>query len=330
MAEFTAKDVQALRQATGAGMLDAKKALEENDGDMEAAKQWLREQGAGRRGQAGGPRGHAGAVAVVRQDSVARHGRAALRDRLRGQVARVRLPGRRAGRAGGGQGRGRGRPSGPARSTSCAPRSRRTSRSAGWCGSRPARRGARHLPPHAGRPRRQRGPGRAAGRHPGAGPRLAVHIAFARPNYLRREDVPEAEVAAERATVEEISRNEGKPEAALPKIVEGRMNGWFKERCLLEQPYVHDEKRIRRRACSGRRDRAVRAGRRRLLRSRAAVGDGTGGTGSVGEPTPPRAQDVGGGPGVVGLRRDDRRRRWSSAWPARSPRPGPSSTSSWP
>ena len=72
---------------------------------------------------------------------------------------------------------------------------------------------------------------------------VAVHIAFARPVYLRREDVPEEEVAAERATVEVISRNEGKPDAALPKIVEGRMNGWFKERCLLEQPYAKDEKR---------------------------------------------------------------------------------------
>ena len=72
---------------------------------------------------------------------------------------------------------------------------------------------------------------------------VAVHVAFARPVYLRREDVPEAEVAAERATVEAISRNEGKPDAAMPKIVEGRMNGWFKERCLLEQPYARDEKR---------------------------------------------------------------------------------------
>jgi elongation factor Ts len=71
---------------------------------------------------------------------------------------------------------------------------------------------------------------------------IAVHVAFAKPTYLRREDVPEAEVAAERATVEEISRNEGKPEAALPKIVEGRMNGWFKERVLLEQAYARDEK----------------------------------------------------------------------------------------
>ena len=72
---------------------------------------------------------------------------------------------------------------------------------------------------------------------------VAVHVAFARPQYLRREDVPQAEIDAERATVEALSRNEGKPEAALPKIVEGRMNGWFKERCLLEQSYAKDEKR---------------------------------------------------------------------------------------
>ncbi len=45
MADFTAKDVQALRQSTGAGMMDAKKALVENDGDPEAAAQWLREKG---------------------------------------------------------------------------------------------------------------------------------------------------------------------------------------------------------------------------------------------------------------------------------------------
>ena len=65
-----------------------------------------------------------------------------------------------------------------------------------------------------------------------------MHIAFAQPTYLRREDVPADEVAAERATSRQISRNEGKPEAALHKIVEGRLNGWFKERVLLEQPYV--------------------------------------------------------------------------------------------
>jgi len=71
---------------------------------------------------------------------------------------------------------------------------------------------------------------------------IAVHIAFTKPPYLAREDVPAEDVAAERSTLETISRNEGKPEAALEKIVEGRLNGWFKERVLLEQPYVRDEK----------------------------------------------------------------------------------------
>ena len=59
---------------------------------------------------------------------------------------------------------------------------------------------------------------------------------------MAREDVPAAEVDAERSTIEAISRNEGKPEASLPKIIEGRMNGWFKERVLLEQPYAKDDK----------------------------------------------------------------------------------------
>jgi elongation factor Ts len=71
---------------------------------------------------------------------------------------------------------------------------------------------------------------------------IAVHVAFTRPEYLRREDVPAEVVEAERQTVEAIARNEGKPDAALSKIIEGRLNGWFKERCLLEQPYVRDEK----------------------------------------------------------------------------------------
>jgi elongation factor Ts len=71
---------------------------------------------------------------------------------------------------------------------------------------------------------------------------IAVHIAFAKPDVISREEVPEAEVAAERETLEGISRAEGKPDAALPKIVEGRLNGWFKERVLLEQGYVKDEK----------------------------------------------------------------------------------------
>jgi elongation factor Ts len=72
---------------------------------------------------------------------------------------------------------------------------------------------------------------------------VAVHIAFARPTYLTREEVPADVIAAERATLETATRNEGKPEAAIAKIVEGRLNGFFKEIVLLEQPYAKDDKK---------------------------------------------------------------------------------------
>ena len=71
---------------------------------------------------------------------------------------------------------------------------------------------------------------------------IAVHIAFTKPAHLSRDEVPADEVAAERETLTTITRNEGKPEAALEKIVEGKLNGWFQERVLLEQKYVKDEK----------------------------------------------------------------------------------------
>jgi elongation factor Ts len=71
---------------------------------------------------------------------------------------------------------------------------------------------------------------------------IAVHIAFARPKYLNKDDVPADEVAAERATLENITRNEGKPEQAVAKIVDGRLQGFFKEVALMEQPYAKDDK----------------------------------------------------------------------------------------
>jgi elongation factor Ts len=71
---------------------------------------------------------------------------------------------------------------------------------------------------------------------------FAVHIAFAKPQYLAREDVPGDVVEEERQTLTDITKAEGKPEAAWPKIIEGRLNGWYKERVLLEQPFVRDEK----------------------------------------------------------------------------------------
>lgn len=71
---------------------------------------------------------------------------------------------------------------------------------------------------------------------------IAQHISFADPQFLTREDVPAETVDNERRIVEEISRNEGKPEAALPKIVEGRVGAFFKQVALLEQDYARDNK----------------------------------------------------------------------------------------
>lgn len=71
---------------------------------------------------------------------------------------------------------------------------------------------------------------------------VAQHISFADPLYLSRDDVPADAVENERRIVEEISRGEGKPEAALPKIVEGRLGAYFKQVALLEQEYARDNK----------------------------------------------------------------------------------------
>ncbi|AAT89089.1 elongation factor Ts [Leifsonia xyli subsp. xyli] len=71
---------------------------------------------------------------------------------------------------------------------------------------------------------------------------IAQHISFANPAHLTREDVPAEEVESERRIVKEISRSEGKPEAALPKIIEGRLGAFFKQVALLEQEYARDNK----------------------------------------------------------------------------------------
>ncbi len=72
---------------------------------------------------------------------------------------------------------------------------------------------------------------------------IAQHIAAMAPKYLSRDDVSDDVVAAERRIAEETAREEGKPEQAISKIVEGRTNAFFKDFCLLEQPFVRDNKK---------------------------------------------------------------------------------------
>jgi elongation factor Ts len=72
---------------------------------------------------------------------------------------------------------------------------------------------------------------------------VAMHVAAFAPSVLTREDVPAETVETERRLAEATAKEEGKPEAALPKIVEGRVNGYFKENVLLEQAFAKDPKK---------------------------------------------------------------------------------------
>ena len=254
MAEFTAKDVQALRQATGAGMMDAKKALEENDGDIEAAAKWLREKGLVKAASAPTVRTRQGAVAVVDDGQRRRHRRAQVRDRLRRpsptqftSLVQELADARR------GQGRGGGRRRKTTPSTTSRSSSRRTSSSAQVVRFEAADGNVLDTYLH-----RQdgRGVNARASSSSTAAPRSwpttsRVHIAFAKPDVPEpRRGAPRPRSPRSAQTLEDITRAEGKPEAALAKIVEGRLNGWFKERVLLEQAYVKDEKRTDRSSCS--------------------------------------------------------------------------------
>ena len=72
---------------------------------------------------------------------------------------------------------------------------------------------------------------------------VALQIAALKAKYLTRDEVPEDVIANERRIAEETAKAEGKPEAALPKIVEGRLTGFFKDVVLLDQPSVADSKK---------------------------------------------------------------------------------------
>ncbi len=69
---------------------------------------------------------------------------------------------------------------------------------------------------------------------------IAMHIAAANPSYLRREEVPTAELEHEKMVLTEQARNEGKPEKIIEKMVNGRIEKYYKEVCLLEQSFVKD------------------------------------------------------------------------------------------
>jgi elongation factor Ts len=236
MAEFTAKDVQALRQSTGAGMMDAKKALVENDGDFEAAAKWLREKGLAKSASRTDRVNTDGAVAVAVEGSVA-----ALVE-LKSETDFVAKSGQFVETAQALADAVAADGEGAVDSLKDRVDDLKVTLKENIEVGRIVRIDAAEGNVLDTYLHRQEGRGTLADGTPELAHDIAIHIAFTKPSFLSRDEVPADAVAAEREVLTTITRNEGKPEAALEKIVEGKLGGWFQERVLLEQKFVRDEK----------------------------------------------------------------------------------------
>ncbi|MGH3753696.1 MAG: translation elongation factor Ts [Pseudonocardiaceae bacterium] len=247
MANYSAADVKRIRDLTGSGMMDCKKALEESGGDFDQAVEFLRIKGAkdvGKRAErttANGLVAAGGGVMIelnCETDFVAKGADfQELADKIVAAAIRIR----------------------PADVDALAQAEldgatvddvvqavsakigeklqlRRVVSFGGEVATYLHRR-ASDLPPavgvlveyHGGSPETARA--------------VAMQVAAMKPRYVTRDDVPGEVLASERRIAEETARQEGKPESALPRIAEGRLNGFFKDTVLLEQSSVQDSKK---------------------------------------------------------------------------------------
>jgi elongation factor Ts len=242
MSNFTAKDVQALRQATGAGMMDAKKALEEADGDFDAAAKKLREKGLAKAATRTDRENVEGVVAVARTEAAAAVVQLKSETDFSAKSTDFVTLTQDIADAVAAEG-----PSGVERFQGRIDDLKVSLKENIELGT------VTHVPVGSGQVvdtyvhvQDGRGVNGVITVLDGGTAELAhdisIHIAFTKPAYLRRDEVPQAAIDEERSTLEDITRKEGKPEQALPKIVEGRLDGWFRDQVLLEQKFVRDEK----------------------------------------------------------------------------------------
>jgi elongation factor Ts len=251
MANYTAADVKRLRELTGAGMLDCKNALAETDGDFDKAVEALRIKGAKDVGKRAARATAEGLVAAkdgalielnCETDFVAKNAEfQKLADEVVSAAAAAKAADVDALKA--------VTTGGKTVEQAIAELSakigeklelRRVAFLDGTVETYLHKRSA-DLPPAVGVLVEYSGGGTAAEKE--AAHTAALQIAALKARYLSRDDVPDDVVASERRIAEETSRAEGKPEQALPKIVEGRLNGFFKDVVLLEQPSVSDNKK---------------------------------------------------------------------------------------
>ncbi len=248
MSQFSAADVKKLRELTAAGMMDCKKALEEAEGDFDKAVELLRVKGAAKAAKRGAEReaaaglvAHAGGALVelrCETDFVAKgdefvaaaqriagaadEAQAADADALRS----VPLDGKTVGEV--------------VQDLAITIGEKIELGQVAWFdGSRTAylHRRAADLPPAVGVLVQYEGDSEEAAR--GA----AMQIAAMRPQYLTRDEVPAEVVAKEKEIAEANARDEGKPDHVVEKIAEGRVNGFYKDVVLLEQPSVTENKK---------------------------------------------------------------------------------------
>ena len=254
MANFSAADVKRLREATGAGMMDCKNALAECDGDFDKAIEALRLKGvkdAGKRATRTAANGlvtaaldgsSAGVLVELNceTDFVAK---TELFQRTAADIAAAALA---------------HRPADPLALLAVEARPGVTVQQliddagvalkekielggyalleGGYIASYLHKKDP-DLPPTIGALVQLDAPNEQAGKE------LAQQVAAMRPRYLSRDQVPADVVEKERNIVEQITRDEGKPEQAIPKIVEGRLGAFFKDVTLIEQPFVKDQKK---------------------------------------------------------------------------------------
>lgn len=253
MPSFTTADVKRLRELTGAGMLDCKTALTEAGGDFDAAVEILRvkyaakvDKKAAERTAGNGLVAHAdGALVELKceTDFVAKNADfQALAQRIASHLAS------RAGSADReallSEGLGDGLTVAEAITAAAATIGEklelgRVARLDGPTAAYLHRRSS-DLPAQVGVLVAYTGDSATAAE---AARAAAMQVAAMRPAYVSRDDVPADVVEGERRIAESTAREEGKPDQALPKIIEGRLTGFFKEMVLLDQPAVHDSKR---------------------------------------------------------------------------------------
>ncbi|MDN5724574.1 MAG: translation elongation factor Ts [Propionibacteriales bacterium] len=247
MATISVADVKKLRDATGAGMMDAKKALTEADGDFDKAVEVLRVSGQAKAAKRGAERSASNGLVAstggaliqlgAETDFVAKNDEfvelankvvAAADQAKAADVAAVNAA-----------------PLGDATvadavGTLAAKIGEKleVSNAAYFDGQTAVylHKRASDLPPQVGVLVEYTGSDTDAARA------AAMQIAAMRPQFLNRDEVPAETVENERRIAEATAKEEGKPEKALPKIIEGRVNGFFKEVCLLDQPSVTDSK----------------------------------------------------------------------------------------